>query len=65
MELAINPFQRLTILENAGVGIDVELLFVCVVIHAAARNFVVCDATRKDAEALQDFQRCRDHIFCF
>lgn len=53
MEFAVNLFQRLTILENAGVGIDVELLFVCVVLHSAARNFVVLDATRNCAKALQ------------
>jgi hypothetical protein len=53
MELAIDLVQRLPILDNAGIGIDIELLFVYVVLHAAARNFVVLDVTRNDAEALQ------------
>ena len=53
MESAIDLVQRLPVLENAGIGIDVELLFVYVVLHAAARNFVVFDVARNDAEALQ------------
>jgi len=53
MELAIDLVQSLPILENTWVGIDVELLFVDVVLHAAARNFVILDVTRNDAEAPQ------------
>jgi hypothetical protein len=44
--------MRFPILENAGVGIEVELLFVSVVLHTAARNLVVLDVRRNYAVAL-------------
>jgi len=54
MELALGLVQRLSIIENAGIDIDTELLFDYVVLHAAARSFVVLDVTRNATVALQE-----------
>jgi len=52
MKFAIDLVQRLPILENAGVGVDEKLLFVSVVLHTAARDYVVLDVRRNFAVAL-------------
>lgn len=53
MELVDYLFQGLKISENAGVGIDAELLLAGVVLHSAARNFVVLDPTWNGTKPLQ------------
>lgn len=41
MELAIDFVQRLPILESAGVGMDVKILFVFVVLLATASRWAI------------------------
>jgi hypothetical protein len=54
MELALDLFQRFSIIENAGIDIDAELLFDYVVLHATARKFVAVHIRRNRAVALHE-----------